>query len=406
MIALDEAVRLLTDAAAPLPAEQVALDAAHGRVLAEEVTADRDYPPTDRSAMDGFAVRSQDLPRPGETLRISSEVRAGQAAGDVKVEPGTAVRVFTGAVVPPGADAVVMVERTREDRAASSVTIDIRPEPGEHIRPQAQDLKAGQAVLAPGGPIHAPELAALASVGRTTVGVHRLPRVHVLSTGDEVVEPQETPAPHQVRNSNAITLMAQLRESGIEGRYLGIARDSEGELARMLQLGLCGDLLLVTGGVSVGDYDLVGRSLQEAGMHRLFHGVAVKPGKPILAGRHEGCLVVGLPGNPVSAYCGFAVFVAPALRRLMGFRRWANLEVRATLAAPLRSRPGRTTYHLARIAFEDGAYRASPVRTTGSGDVLSMVRANGFVVTGPEAGDREAGTELPSLLWHHAHLRL
>jgi molybdopterin molybdotransferase len=226
-----------------------------------------------------------------------------------------------------------------------------------------------------------------------------------LSTGDEIVEPDRTPSAHQLRNSNGPMLLGQLRELGVEGRYVGNAADTDDELNDKLRQGLASDLLLVTGGVSVGEYDLVGRALERAGMEPLFHGVAMKPGKPILAGRCAGCLVVGLPGNPVSAYTGFAVLVAPALRKMLGYRSWGNLHVDAVLQQPLRTRPGRVTYHLARIEYADGRFSGRSVSSTGSGDVLSMARANGFLITPPEAAGLEAGAPLRALLWRDAEFR-
>jgi molybdopterin molybdotransferase len=404
VISIDDALQILCGAVEPVGAEDVDLSRARGRVLAETVHADRDFPPTDRSAMDGFAVRSADLSDSGGELKVLGEVRAGQPAG-LKVEPGTAVRIFTGAVLPPGADAVVMVERTREDREEGTVRIELRPPPGEHIRVRGQDLRGGDVILDPGAAVHAPEIAALASVGRTGLRVFRSPVIHLLSTGDEVVEPDRQPQPHQIRNSNAAMLLACLDEVGVTGRYLGNAPDHPEELAALVARGLSGDLLLITGGVSVGEYDLVRRSLEETGAETLFHGVAVKPGKPLLAARRGSCLVVGLPGNPVSVYVGFAVFVVPALRRMMGHTNWRNRSLSATLREPLRAKSGRVGFHLCRLEVVDGEISARRVTNTGSGDVLSLSGANGFLITGAEGGDHAAGTRLPAMLWTDFHLR-
>lgn len=404
MISIDDALKVLCDAVEPVGSEEVDLSRARGRVLAETVHADRDFPPTDCSAMDGFAVRSADLADSGGVLRVVGEMRAGQPA-DLKVEPGSAARIFTGAVVPPGADAVVMVERTHEDREQGTVRIEHRPRPGEHIRRRGQDLRGGSGILDPGTALHAPEIAALAAVGRTGLRVFRSPVIHLLSTGDEVVEPDRRPQPHQIRNSNAAMLLACLNEVGVAGRYLGNAPDRAEELAALVARGLSGDLLLITGGVSVGEYDLVRRSLEEAGSRTLFHGVAVKPGKPLLAARRGSCLVVGLPGNPVSVYAGFSVFVLPALRRMMGHNRWQNRWLSAKLAEPLQAKSGRVAFHLCRLEVVDGEITARRVRSTGSGDVLSLSRANGFLITGTEGGDHAPGARLPAMLWTDFHLR-
>ena len=384
MIEIERALALLERAAKPMDHETVPLEQSLGRVLAETVVTDRELPPTDRAAMDGFAVRSVDL-RDGEAvLAVAGEVRAGVAASGIRVEPGTAVRIMTGAEIPDGADAVAMVERAEEDRDRGTVLLRGRAEPGQHIRRRGQDIARGEALLRPGRPIHAAEIAALASVGHVRVEVFRRPLVRVVSTGDEIVPPEAAPAPHQVRNSNTPTLK--------------IVADTAAALGEAVRRGLEADVFLLTGGVSMGEYDLVGAALRRAGVEILFHKVAVKPGKPILVGTAGDRLVVGLPGNPVSAYTGFHVFVAPYLRRRMGFERFRNERIEAVLEAPLRPRPDRVTYHLARLEWQGGAWRASPSRTTGSGDVVSMVRANGFVISRP-GSEIPAGDTVPALLW-------
>ena len=405
MIEVDRAQAILLDAVELLGVEEIGLDGALGRVLAEPVLADRDLPPTDRSAMDGFAVRAEDLPEAGRTLRCVGEVRAGQAVGRVRVGPGEAVRILTGAIVPPGIDTVVMVEQSREGPGEGEVTFLERPRPGQHIRRRGEEVRAGDRVLAPDTLIHAPEVATLASVGRTRVAVHRRPGACVLSTGDEVVEPDQAPAPFQVRNSNARALLAQLEELGIEGEYLGIASDTREVLEAGLARGLAGDLLLITGGVSVGTYDLVREALERAGMELLFHKVAMRPGKPVLAGKRGACLVVGLPGNPVSAFIGFQVLVAPALRKMMGLQQVQDLRVRAVLSEPLPAKRGRTTFHLARVEWSGGQWAARRVKNVSSGDVLSLSRANAYLVTPPDAQDLEMGNEVPAVLWRDSHLR-
>jgi molybdopterin molybdotransferase len=298
-----------------------------------------------------------------------------------------------------------MVELTSEDDNGESVTFEGEPMRGQHIRLRGEDVRAGERVLGTGAPIGPAEIAALAAVGRTRARVYRAPVVQIVSTGDEVVEPDVAPAPHQVRNSNARCLLAQLRDLGLEGRYLGIAPDNREDLGRAVRTGLTGDVLLVTGGVSMGKYDLVGEALEAAGMRQVFHKVAIRPGKPMLVGRAGDCLVVGLPGNPVSTFTGFAVFVAPALRKMMGYARCDNLEVTAVLAERLKRKPDRATYHLARVALTDDGFTALPVRTMGSGDVVSMSRANAFVITPAGSRALDPGTEVTAVLWPGFNLR-
>jgi molybdopterin molybdotransferase len=315
------------------------------------------------------------------------------------VATGEAVRIFTGGVIPRGADAVVMVESTEEDRDAPPVLVKERLELGQHVRRQGEDLRAGETVIEAGQVVRAAEIAALAAVGRASVSIVRRPRVSVLSTGDEVVEVEASPAAHQVRNSNARMLLAQLGAIGVEARYLGIARDDRAVLDAMIAVGLSGDVLLLTGGVSVGEYDLVGPALIAAGCQVLFHNVAMRPGKPIFAAHRGGCLVLGLPGNPVSAFTSFHVFVAPALKKLMGHPAPETVALRATLVAPLRRKPGRLTYHLAHLRWHEGQPLVVPVTSASSGDVLSLVRANAFIVAPGDAHAIPAGESVDVLPW-------
>jgi molybdopterin molybdotransferase len=398
MISVDEALKLLEAESASLDVVESSLENARGLVLAETLAADRDLPPTDRSAMDGYAVRVEDFREEGAELDVIGEMRAGQPVGELRVTTGQAARIMTGAVVPPGADAVVMVEKTEERSAGRQVCIHDQPRVGQHIRRRGEDLKQGETALESGVPIGAGEVAALTSIGSTTLRVHRPPRVQVLSTGDEIVEPEVEPLAHQLRNSNAHSLVAQLAEMGLVGRYLGIASDERTQLETLVQRGLGGDLLLITGGVSAGKYDIVGDVLSAAGMRLVFHKVAVKPGKPMLAGRSGDCLVIGLPGNPVSTFTMFAVFVAPILRRMLGYRRWENGRVHATLTEPVRARAGREIYHLAWIEPGGDGLLARPVSSTGSGDVLALARANGWIVTPPEGADHAPGATVSTLL--------
>jgi molybdopterin molybdotransferase len=406
VIEVQQARQLLLRESRPREVVEVGLAQARGHVLAQEVRAETDFPPTDRSAMDGFALRAADVVQVPRVVHCVGELRAGWPVGDLRVGAGTAVRVFTGAVVPPGADSVVMIEKTRPGPAEREVEILELPRPGQHVRCRGDDARRGQQILPAGVLIQAAEVAALAALGRTRVQVHRAPLVHVLSTGDELVEPGKVPEPHEVRNSNGPGLLAQLQQLGISGIDLGIAPDEPEPLRAALERGLAGDLLLVTGGVSVGAYDLVGSALARLGFQVLFHGVAMRPGKPALAGRRGRCLVIGLPGNPVSAFTAFAVLVAPALRSMLGLRRADDLEVRATLTAPLAAKPGRTTFHLARVDWVGDRWLARPTGSGSSGDVLSLVRANAYLVTSADGPTLEAGEQVQAVLWPESQLRV
>jgi molybdopterin molybdotransferase len=399
MLAVTDALKLLLDAVSALDPLTLPANESLGLTLAERILADRDFPPADRSAMDGFAVRAADCAEAGRSLVVIGEVRAGQDAGAVMVGTGEAVRIFTGGVIPRGADAIVMVEVTEEDLAAGSVVVKERAEAGQHIRRRGEDIRAGETVIESRTVVRAAEIAALAAVGCTRVKVARPPRVAVMSTGDEVVEAEVTPAPHQVRNSNARMLMAQVQEMRAEARYLGIAVDERAALDAMIADGLTGDVLILTGGVSVGEYDLVGAALIRAGCEVLFHTVSMRPGKPILAAKRGECLVLGLPGNPISAFTGFQVFVKPALRKLMGDPQPVAAPIRATLLEPLRRRPGRLTYHLAHLRWVDGKPFVAGVSSASSGDVLSLVRANSFVIAPGDTLAIPAGSDVDVLPW-------
>jgi molybdopterin molybdotransferase len=402
VISIEEAFERLMAAIAPLPPVEVSLEYAHGRVVAEEIRADRDVPAADRSAMDGFAVRAEDVREAGAILRLVGEVRAGEPAPATELREGEAVRIFTGALLPPAADAVVMLEETEAGPDADTVRLCEGVERGQNVRARGSDRRAGEIVLLPGDPIHAAEMAALAALGHPRVRVHRAPEVRILATGDEIVSVATTPAEHQVRNSNAWGLRAQLREMGLSARDEGIAPDDVEGLRERLREGLKADVLLVTGGVSVGAYDLVAEVLKGEGLSVLFHGVAMRPGKPLLAGRCGDCLVFGLPGNPLSTFATFLVFVGPALRRLMGYTRCAPPCLQATLRAPLPRRPGRTSLHVGRVRREGEGFIAEPLPSTGSGDVLSLVRANAFLVTEPGREPQPEGSTIAALVWPEA----
>jgi molybdopterin molybdotransferase len=352
--------------------------------------------------MDGYAVVAADTH--GATrqtpirLRIVDRIYTGQVSRQ-SVGAGTCAEIATGAPVPEGADAVVMVERTVEDRTAATVRLHVAAPAGEHVRARGEERRRGDAVLLPGAPLHAGEIAALAALGRRRVRVHRAPRVRLLATGDEVVPIGTDPAEHQVRNSNAWSLQAQLSELRLVPEDGGIAPDRPEGLREALRAAFGGDVLLVTGGVSVGDYDLVAGALREEGLEVLFHGIAMRPGKPLLAGRRGSCLVFGLPGNPLSTFATFLLFVAPALRRLMGFATCAPPRVQATLTAAVSRRPDRTTFHLGRVWPEGAGLSAEPLPSAGSGDVLSLPRANAFLVTEPGSGAVAAGSAIPAVLW-------
>ncbi|MGD0045748.1 MAG: gephyrin-like molybdotransferase Glp [Bryobacteraceae bacterium] len=359
-----------------LPAvEDVALHAAAGRVLAADVTADRDSPALDRSARDGYAVRAADLP--GE-LEVIGEVRAGERFSGA-VGPGQAVEIMTGAPVPAGADAVVMVENTRP--ASGRVRIDRGAQPGQAINPRGAEAAAGERVLRAGTRLDYTGIAALAAFGHSRVPVYCRPTVAILATGDELVEVAETPAEFQIRNSNAHSLAAQVVRAGGAPVTLPLARDTVEQTHLMVSRGLEADLLLISGGVSAGKYDLVEEVLAGFGAEFYFDRVLIQPGQPLVFGRVLGKFFFGLPGNPASTMVTFEVFARAALELLGGQTETALAMPWARLTREFRHRAGLTRF-LPALLTSDGA-EVTPVEWHGSGDVPALTRANAFLVADP-----------------------
>ena len=380
-ISVTEARALVLEAAQPLAPEVVTFEAALGRVLAEEVRSGRTLPPADCSAMDGYAVRAADVAQPGARLRVAYEVAAGGQAPRA-LAAGEAARIFTGAPLPLGADTVVRQEDA--DARAGEVRVLVAVPRGESVREAGEDVRAGDLVLAPGARIGPAQVGMLASLGHTLARVHRRPAVAVLSGGDELVEPHETPANGRIVSSNAYTLSAQCREAGALPNNLGIARDTPAELERLLRAGLGADVLVSSAGVSVGDHDHVRPTLEKLGVELVFWGVEMKPGYPITFGRAgggRGAFVFGLPGNPVSAMVTFELFVRPLLLRLGGRSELARPELAAIAGERFAKKPGRE--HYVRVFLEPRPDGALVARTTGnqsSGVLRSMTLADGLLV--------------------------
>jgi len=389
MIPVEEALEIVLREAGALPAEEVALDDALLRVLAEDVPSDLDLPPFDRAAMDGYALRAADVAGAPAALEIVGEVRAGQWP-DLTVGPGQAARIMTGAPLPPGADAVQPVEKT-QPLDEFRVTVLSPVAEGSNVAPRGSEVRAGDVVLARGRVIDPAAIAVLASAGRARVRVARRPVVALLVTGDEIVAVSATPAPGQIRNSNGPAVDAQARLAGATVRLLGVAPDRQDAIAEALGPGLAADVLVVSGGVSAGDYDLVEPALLELGATFLFTKVAIKPGAPLVFGRRGGTLVFGLPGNPVSAQVTFDLFVRPALLKMQGARVLGRPRLEVELAAAVKNRSGRRSHVPARVRFEAGRLVARPLRSMGSGDLAAHARANALVVIEKDREHAAAG---------------
>jgi molybdopterin molybdotransferase len=359
-------------------------------VLAEDVLADRDYPPFHRSARDGFAVRATDLP--GD-LEIIGEVRAGEVF-DGEVKDNRAVEIMTGAPLPPGADAVVMVEHVEryENRVAISRYIEV----GENLTPQGTEAKRGDTVLRAGHRLGFSEIGLLAMVGRQSVHVFRQPRVAILPTGDEIVEAGADPLPHQIRNSNALSLAVQVRRAGGTPELLPIARDSYESTRAAIELGLNADLLLLSGGVSAGKYDVVERVLSDLGARFFFTRVLIQPGQPLVFGAIGEKFFFGLPGNPASTMITFELFARAAVERLSGCEESMLPLLRAKLTRDFRHKLGLTRFLPARLS-EDGS-SITPTGWQGSGDIPALARANAFLVAEADRESWKEGEDIRVLL--------
>ncbi len=364
-------------------------------VLAQEVKAQEDLPPFPCSSKDGFAVIASDTTNP---RRLIGEQTAGYFA-DLKVEPGTCARITTGAPLPPGADAVIMVEYTEE--LDGQVTMQQSVTAGADVRPVGQDITSGQRVLEPGTRISPQEIGLLASLGLTDITVHPRPRVGVLSTGNEIVEPDAQPGPGQIRDSNRYTLMAAIERSGAEPVSLGIGTDRSDELEAMVMAGLATcDALITSGGVSMGKLDLIKPILETTGTVH-FGRVNMKPGKPLTYATVKGKPVFALPGFPVSSLVSFEVFVRPALLRMGGHELVLRPRVSATLAHTLQGDAGRPEFHRARLTRESDKWVAHSTGMQSSARLLSMVGANALLTLPQQAQPFTAGEIVTAILLDH-----
>jgi molybdenum cofactor synthesis domain-containing protein len=374
MIEWTEAWRRIETALRPLSPVSLAIDDALGLVLAEDITASENIPPFRASAMDGYAVIASD---PAPERRVLGEQDAGQSLPFV-VQPGTAVRIMTGAPLPAGADAVIPVEQTCE--TSGVVTLQAPVKPGASVRPAGQDVAHGDLVLQRGTPLGAAEIGLLAAVGHPQVLAHPRPRVAIMATGDELVPVDQTPGPGQLRDSNSHALMAAVRAAGCEALSLGHVRDDEDALRAAFESGLArADLVLSSGGVSMGTRDLIKPLLEALGTVH-FGRVAIKPGKPLTFAQVRGLPVFGLPGFPVSSLVTFEMFIRPALRLLGGHRALYRPQVWAHLAHPIRHAPDRLEFQRAVLTADDAGWLATVTGDQVSGRLKSLVGANALLM--------------------------
>ncbi|MBN1581311.1 MAG: molybdopterin molybdotransferase MoeA [Anaerolineae bacterium] len=406
MLSVEDALTQVLSMFEPLEPERVSLLDSLGRVLAQDVTSDIDIPPNDNSAMDGYAVIAADaISATQETpvrLRIVENLAAGYVA-QKDVVPGTAIRIMTGAPVPRGADAVIRFERTRQQD--DWVDLFFAPPVGNNIRYAGEDVRRGDLILCKGTPIRPQEVGMLASLGYAEVSVIRRPRVAILATGDELVDLDEPLAPGKIRNSNGYSNAAQVLKYGGVPIMLGIARDTEHDLTAKIQAGLEQgvDLFLTSGGVSVGDFDVVKKVLAAEG-EMTFWRVRMKPGKPLAFGtlKTAGGRVVpmlGMPGNPVSVMVSFEIFARPALLKMLGFAALDKPTVDAILVDAIESKDERRHYVRVHVTKENDVVKASLTGGQGSGILNSMVKANGFAIIPEDWTHAPAGSRVKVMLF-------
>ncbi|MFL5964679.1 MAG: gephyrin-like molybdotransferase Glp [Gaiellaceae bacterium] len=385
--AIDEALALVLARARPLAAEDVPVARAAGRVVAEQSLAVTDLPPFDSSAMDGYAVRAVDTPG---RLTVVGHSAAGKPAVRA-LGAGEAIVISTGAVVPDGADAVVPVERTSGDVEVEGVS------PGENVRPRGGDVRTGEVIVERGDLLRSAQLGALAAAGIVMVRCTRRPRVSVLATGSELRVPGEQLAPGEIYESNTVMLAAQLESAGAEVTVLHSVGDDEGATRAALERGLGSDVLITSGGVSVGPHDLVRGALAELGAEEVFWRVAVKPGKPIAFAVRNAALVFGLPGNPVSSLVGFELFVRPALRALQGAREPGPAYLPGRLGAAVHRNEHRDELLRARARIEEGGVVLEPLTGQESHMIVRSAAASALVLVPRGAGTMRAGTQVSYL---------
>ncbi|MDP3731668.1 MAG: molybdopterin molybdotransferase MoeA [Candidatus Omnitrophota bacterium] len=389
MIKVDDALKTVLGLISTLPPEEARLTEALDRVLAQDVYADIDIPQLDNSAMDGYAVKSLDVINATASsptmLEVVEDIKAGNLSTK-RLQKGEASRIMTGAPMPEGADSVVMVENTQKE-GINKAKIFKAIKPGDNVRRKGEDIKSGELIIAKGTPLTSAHIGILASLGLPNIRVTRKPKVAVLATGDEVVDVDEKLELGKLRSSNTYTLYSQIIKSGGLPKNLGIAKDKPEELEEKLKQGLDCDMILTSGGVSVGDYDFVKFILAKMGTDIKFWQVAMRPGKPLVFGLIQGKPILGLPGNPVSSMVAFEVFVRPALLKMLGQSIDTRKEVDAVLEEDIEKKKGLRYFLRAKTRWEDGIFLTRTSGPQGSGILKSMALANSLIIL-PEEEER------------------
>lgn len=395
MITVSEAIEQILQTINPIGLERVNILDALGRVLGEDISAGRNIPPKDNSAMDGYALRFQDTtgasPHHPVVLEVIEDIPAG-AIPQKSIAAGQSARIMTGAPLPVGADAVLKMEDTEKD--GQKIKIKAEAQSGQDIRRAGEDVREGELVIPRGTIVRPAGIGMLASLGRSYISVYQRPLVAVLATGNELVDIDENPSPWKIINSNSYSLASQALDCGASVMQMGIAKDKREDLLARFQAAMRADIIISSGGVSVGDYDLVKDIMQEVGSRMQFWQVAMRPGKPLAYGRIGSVPLFGLPGNPVSSMISFEQFIRPAILKMMGHQAIFRKTVSAVLQEDIEKRKGFTHFIRALVKAGAGGFTVSTTGEQGSGILKSMVRANGLIVLPENMEKVKAGTEV------------
>lgn len=377
MIRYEEALKAILKNASPLSAEKVSIEDSLGRILREDIYSKLEMPPFDKAAMDGYALNFHEASFTPARLRCIGLIQAG-GIFEKKLKKGECVKIMTGAPLPLGADCVVMVENTRQ--LGDFVEILKPVKKGENICFQGEDLIPGQKVLRQGTKIYSSHIGVLATVGRNFIKVSSKPKVAILNTGGEIVSAGAKLGKNKIYNANGPMLQALLESEAIEPCFLGIVKDNNKELTQAIKKGFNADVLLISGAVSMGDYDLVPAVLNNLGVKKLFHKVNIKPGKPLFFGKKEGTLIFGIPGNPISNFLTYLIFIRPALYKMMGYEYYKPLFKEGFCKTQVYSKTERKHFILVKIKKIAEKYQLIPIRSHGSADMLALSQADGFMV--------------------------
>lgn len=390
MISVDTAIKIVEDTIAPLSVKTIPFENSLGFCLAQDMQSDIDMPPFDRSAMDGYAVIAEDTTTAPVELAVIEDIAAGHMPTKT-ISRGQASKIMTGAAVPEGANAVVKFEETEDLSTNNRVKILRSIDRGRNISNRGEDMQVGQTVLRKGMSIRPQEIGILATIGKSHIGVFSAPTVGIISTGDELVDVGLKPSVAQIRNSNGYSLSAQARRLKAEVEILGIVKDTKEEISNMMRRGLRKDILILSGGVSMGEYDLVGDVMKDLNTHVYFEKVALRPGKPVIFGRKDTTFIFALPGNPVASFVTFELFIYPAIRKMMGFTDIHRTTLKASLETEILVRRKRREYRPAFLRMHNNTWLVSPVEWHGSADLLATTRANCLLIVREDAEKLAAG---------------